>query len=105
MPYPLDLAQSPFDTHLPHRVAKGDGAGERRDFVLGAMDQEGRCRVGAPAEVEERGNGGDEVGGGRAGPGFAVAGTDAVEEEGEAVAFFEEGEDELGAGVAGAQPA
>ena len=69
------------------------------------MDEEGRRRVGALTEVEVRGNGSHEVGGRRAGPGFAVGGTEAVEEKGKAVAFFEEGEDELGAGVAGAQPA
>lgn len=58
--------------------------------------------------MRERGDGGDEVGGWGRGPGFAVAvggGTDAVEEEGQAVAFFEEGEDELGAWVSGADPA
>lgn len=40
----------------------------------------------------ERGNSGDEVGGRGRGPGFASSGTDAVEEEGQAVPFFEEGE-------------
>ena len=68
------------------------------------MDQEGRCRVRALTEVEERGNGSHKVGGRRAGPRFPVGGTDAVEEEGKAIPFFEEGEDELGAGVARAHP-
>ena len=58
------------------------------------MDQERRRGVGAAAEVGERGDGGDRGGGAVGG------GADAVEEEGQAVAFFEEGEDELGARVA-----
>lgn len=41
----------------------------------------------------------------RAGPRFAVGGTDTVEEEGKAIPFLEEGEDELGAGIARAHPA
>ena len=69
------------------------------------MDQEGRCRVGALTEVEERGNGSHEVGSRGSGPWFAVGGTNTVEEEGKTIAFFEEGEDKLGAGVAGTHPA
>ena len=55
--------------------------------------------------MEEWGNGSHEVGGRRARPRFAVGGADAVEEEGKAIPFFEEGEDEFGAGIAGAYPA
>lgn len=77
----------------------------RHDLVFRAMDQEGRSGVGAGTQVGERGDGGYEVGRGRVGPVFAIGGTDSVQEEREAVAFFEEGEDELGAWVAGAHPA
>lgn len=77
----------------------------RRDLVFGPVDQEGRCGVGASTEVGERGDGGYDVGRGGVGPGFAVGRTDAVQKERDAVSFFEEGEDELGAWIAGAQPA
>lgn len=77
----------------------------RHDLVFRPVDQEGRCGVGAEAEVGEGGDGGYEVGRGGRGPGFAIGGTDAIEEEREAVPFFEEREDELGAWVARAHPA
>lgn len=105
MPRPLDLCQSHLSTPLAHRSSKSDGRMERHDLVLCAVDQERRGGVGAITEVREWGDGGDEVRGRRRGPGFAVAGADAVQKEGKAVAFFEERQDELGAGVAGTDPA
>lgn len=81
------------------------------------MDQEGGRRVGTFADMVEGGDGCYEVGGRGGGPGFVVigavgggerggrGGTDTVEEEWQAVAFFEEGEDELGPRVAGPHPA
>ena len=69
------------------------------------MDEEGGRGVGALTEMMEWGDGSHEVSGGRGGPRFAVGGTDAIEKEGKTVPFFEEGEDELGAWVAGAHPA
>ena len=69
------------------------------------MDQERRRGVGAAAELGHGRDGGDARGGRGRGPGTTIGGPDGVEEEGQAVAFFEEGEDELGARVAGAHPA
>jgi len=105
MPRPLDLCQSYFTTPLAHCSGKSDRRVERHDLVLCAVDQERGRGVGAITEVREWGDGGDEVRGRRRGPGLAVGGTDAVEQKGKAVAFFEEGQDELGAGVAGPDPA
>lgn len=77
----------------------------RYDLVFRPVDQEGWYGVGAETEVGERGDAGYEVGGGGRGPGFAVRGTDTIEEEREAVAVFKKRKDELGAGIARAHPA
>ena len=84
---------------------KCDSSVVGHNLILGPVDQEGRCGVGALTEVGERGNVSHKVSRGRARPRLPVGGTDAVEEEGKAIAFFEEGEDELGAWVTGAHPA
>lgn len=67
----------------------------RHDFVVRPVDQKGRRRVSAATEMREGGYSSYEVGWRLGGPGPAVEGTDTVKEEGEAVAFFEEGEDEF----------
>jgi len=105
MPRPLDLCHPHFITPLAHRSSKSDCSVERHDLVLCAVDQERRRGISALTEVREWGDGGDEVRWRRRRPGLAVGGADAVQQEGQAVAFFEEGQDELGAGVAGADPA
>lgn len=105
MPRPLDFCQFHLTTPLAHRSSKSDGRVERHDLVLCTVDHERRGGVSAITEVREWGDGGDEVRGRRCGPGLAVARADAVQQEGKAVAFFEEGQDELGAGIAGTDPA
>ena len=105
MPHSSHFPQSPSHPHLPHHLTKRDRSAIRHDFVLRPVDQERRRGVAAATEVGERGDGSYEVCGRRRGPGFAVGGTDADEEEREAIPFFEEGQDELGAWITGAHPA
>ena len=92
MPHPFDFPQTSPDARLLQRFTKGDRSVIRHDLVFRAVDQERGCGVSAETEGGERGDGGYEVGRRRRGPGFAVGGTDAIEEEGEAAPFFEEGE-------------
>ncbi len=101
MPHPLHLPQPPPHPHLPYRLTKRHRSMIRHDFVVRPVDQKGRRRVSAATEMRQGGYSSYEVGWRLGGPGPAVRGTDTVKEEGEAVAFFEEGEDEFWAGVAG----
>ena len=105
MPLPFNLRQPAPDTHLPERLRKRDRRVERHDLVLRTVDEERRRRVRAAAEMGERRDACDEGRGRRRRPERAGGRADAVEEEGKAVAFFEEGEDKLGAGVARVDPA
>lgn len=72
MPHPLNFPQSPSHSHLPHHLAECYGGVVGDNLVLRPVDQKGRRGVGATTEMGERGDGGDEVGGRRAGPRFAV---------------------------------
>ena len=69
------------------------------------MDQVGRRRVGAKSQLRDGRDAGYELarGGGR--PGFIVGGSKAIQEHREAIPFFEEREDKLGARVTRTQPA
>ena len=75
---------------------------ERSDFIPIAMDDESRYCVFPGLELRHGADGVDFPRGGRRGEGGVG---EAVEHDAQAVRFFEEGQDELGAGVAGADPA
>lgn len=77
----------------------------RHDLVSGRVNQEGRCSVGAASQLRDGRDGGYELGRGRGRPGFIVGGSNAIQQEREAIPFFEEREDKLGTRVTRAHPA
>ena len=102
MPLPLHPPQ-PAD-HAAHLqlLHKRLAGPERRDLVPVRMDDERRHPI--PSRFELR-HGADGLDFGQGGGCGEAGGREAVEHHAEAVALFEEGEDELGAGVARADPA
>ena len=69
------------------------------------MDQVGRRSAGAKSQLRDGRDAGYELAWGRGRLGFIVGGSKAVREHREAIPFFEEREDKLGARVTRAQPA
>lgn len=95
------------DARVPQRALESDRHGARHDVVVLAVHDERRDRVLARADTSERVDRIEPFLGGGGGEGGAVIeeGGRAVEQEGEGVRFLEEGENELGSGVFGTQPA
>lgn len=78
---------------------------EWHDLVPGAVDQERWSGISTVTDVRKRRDGRTEVRRRRCQPGSVVIGPDSVQEEGQTVPLFEEGEDQLRAGVPRADPA
>ena len=77
---------------------------KRRNLVFVAVDDERRCRVLPRAQLGHWADRRHALGIRRLAPTVCLVRLDAVEHERKAVAFFEQGKDELGARVAGPDP-
>ena len=58
---PLTFARPLLNTLLAHRYSKCGSRVNRHDFVLCAVDQEGRRDISAISELHKRRDGGEEV--------------------------------------------
>ena len=105
VPHPFNLGETYLDSPLAHRPCERNSRMKGHNLVIRAVNQE-RWRGVAPiAKMCRRRNRSDEMCRRRRGPGFVAGRANAVEQERKAVTFLEQGEDQLGARVTGADPA
>lgn len=105
VPGSLHGSQSSSYSPLLQGASKGNRSVIWHDLVSGRVNQEGWCSVGAKSQLRDGRDASYKLAWGLGRPRFIVGGSKAIQEHREAIPFFEEREDKLGAWVTRAQPA